>query len=424
MTDTRDPSARPGLSCRILNQIIEENPECIVVTDPAGAIVHVNRRFEEVTGYTAAEAIGLNPRVLKSGQTPPETYEELWRTITAGRPWRGRFVNRKKNGELYIEDAQITPVLDDAGTLTHLVAVKKDITERVRLADAVRLLNEELFSILNTIPAWIFYKDRENRFIRVNQAFARDLRRSVGELEGTSCFDLFPKEQAEEFWKDDLQVIASGVPKERIVEPVTLADGIRWVQTEKMPLRDAAGGIIGVIGFANDITERKLMEDEIRRLTVLDDLTGLHNRRGFFVSAENALRIARRTQSTCLVILADMDGLKIINDTLGHETGDRALRELAEALHGVFRESDVVARLGGDEFAILAFNAPEAHAQTITARIDEAIRRRNDRPGRDYSLSLSLGISVSSGDHPVPLHALLDLADQRMYENKRRKKGH
>jgi len=286
MTDPRDPTATPpctgeppsppppqkpegtaaeaipGLSCRTLIRIIDDNPECIVVTDPAGDIVYVNRRFEEVTGYTAAEAIGNNPRILKSGRTPPGTYDELWQTITAGRPWRGRFTNARKNGELYVEDAQITPVQDDTGAITHFVAVKEDITGRVRLEEAVGRLNTELLGILNTIPAWVFFKDRENRFIRVNEAFARDMGTTVGALEGASCFDVFPREQAEDFWKDDLQVITAGVPKEKIVEPVTAADGIRWVQTEKIPLRDATGEIIGIIGFANDITSRKLMEDE------------------------------------------------------------------------------------------------------------------------------------------------------------------
>ncbi|PKN44956.1 MAG: hypothetical protein CVU59_10375 [Deltaproteobacteria bacterium HGW-Deltaproteobacteria-17] len=89
----------------------------------------------------------------------------------------------------------------------------------------------------------------------------------------------------------------------------------------------------------------------------------------------------------------------------------------------MFRESDVVARLGGDEFAVLAFNAPEAHAATITARLDAALGRANDRPGRHYTLSLSLGFCPSSGEHAIPVHELLDQADRRMYEHKRRKKG-
>jgi PAS domain S-box-containing protein len=114
---------------RQLSKAVEQSPASIVITDPAGNIEYANRKFTEVTGYTPAEALGKNPRILKSGEQSPEVYRELWQTITAGKEWHGEFHNKKKNGELYWEIASISPIRDLTGHITHYIAVKEDITE-------------------------------------------------------------------------------------------------------------------------------------------------------------------------------------------------------------------------------------------------------------------------------------------------------
>jgi PAS domain S-box-containing protein len=113
---------------RQLSRAVEQSPASIVITNPAGDIEYVNPKFVSVTGYTLAEVLGKNPRVLKSGEKSPEAYRELWETITAGKEWRGEFHNKKKNSELYWESASISPIRDLAGHVTHFVAVKEDIT--------------------------------------------------------------------------------------------------------------------------------------------------------------------------------------------------------------------------------------------------------------------------------------------------------
>jgi PAS domain S-box-containing protein len=115
---------------RQLSLAVEQGPVLVVITDLQGKIIYVNRKFSEVSGYSLAECIGQNPRILKSGESPPATYQELWACITSGNTWRGEFHNRKKNGELYWERAVISPLLDAAGKATHFVGVKEDITER------------------------------------------------------------------------------------------------------------------------------------------------------------------------------------------------------------------------------------------------------------------------------------------------------
>jgi PAS domain S-box-containing protein len=123
---------------RKLYQAIQQSPVSVVITDPEGRIEYVNPKFTEVSGYSLAEAIGENPRLLKSGDTPSEAYDQLWQTISAGRIWRGEFHNKRKSGELFWELASIAPVKDASGKITHFVAVKEDITERRDAEESLR----------------------------------------------------------------------------------------------------------------------------------------------------------------------------------------------------------------------------------------------------------------------------------------------
>ncbi|HEU0291761.1 MAG TPA: PAS domain S-box protein [Anaerolineales bacterium] len=115
---------------RKFSRAVEQSASTIVITDPTGCIEYVNPKFTETTGYTFEEALGQNPRMLKSGFTPPEAYERLWKAIISGEEWHGEFLNRKKNGELYWEAVTISPILNERGETTHFIAVKENITER------------------------------------------------------------------------------------------------------------------------------------------------------------------------------------------------------------------------------------------------------------------------------------------------------
>lgn len=121
-----------------LSSAIEQSPVSVVITDAKGNIEFVNPKFTEITGYEREEALGLNPRILKSGETPPEEYRKLWDTLSSGNVWHGEFHNKKKNGELFWEFATISPVKDRQGVITHYIAIKEDITNRKRLEEQLR----------------------------------------------------------------------------------------------------------------------------------------------------------------------------------------------------------------------------------------------------------------------------------------------
>lgn len=136
-----------------LSHAIEQSPVSIVITDTEGNIEYVNPKFVEITGYTFEEVIGKNPRILKSGKTPPEEYERLWETITSGETWRGVFHNRKKNGELFHESAVISPVKNRQGVVTHYIGIKEDITELKKLQE--QLLHAQKMEALGTFSGGI-----------------------------------------------------------------------------------------------------------------------------------------------------------------------------------------------------------------------------------------------------------------------------
>jgi diguanylate cyclase (GGDEF)-like protein len=164
--------------------------------------------------------------------------------------------------------------------------------------------------------------------------------------------------------------------------------------------------------------KRSLLDRELRSLALTDDLTRLYNRRAFLALAGQQLRVARRNTQGLLVFFADVDNLKEINDTYGHQEGDLALVRTADALEQTFRNSDVIARLGGDEFAVLALEATSENREVILRRLEKNIKGANAGESR-YELSLSIGMSRFDPKHPVSLGKLIASADEAMYEEKK-----
>lgn len=277
---------------RSLSQAVEQSPVSVMITDMEGRIEYVNSTFEKVSGYSSYEVIGKNPKILKSGQTSMKVYEDLWRTIKSGKAWKGEILNRKKNGELYWESANIAPVLNPSGQILHYLAVREDITHRRQQEE--QILHQAHFDSLTDLP---------NRFLS------------------------------------------------------------------------------------------------------LDRLSQL-------------VRDGQRNNELVAVLFLDLDDFKKINDTLGHDIGDKLLIEAASRLQKEVRDGDTVGRLGGDEFIVLLGGL--SHASDARPVVENLLNRFRDSfiiDNREMILTISVGISIYPNDGNDPSE-LLRNADSAMYHSK------
>jgi PAS domain S-box-containing protein len=216
---------RAGEEVRRLSRAIEQSPSMVVITDTQGHIEYVNPKFTQVTGYTADEVLGQNPRLLKSGEQPPEFYKELWETILAGREWRGEFANKRKDGEFFWELASISPVRNAEGVTTSFVKVAEDITSRkqseealVQYAAELQARNEELDAFAHTAA-----HDLKNP-LGLIIGYAEVLRLDHADL---------PPEDVEKYVG---AIARNGQRMSRIIDELLLLSGVRQVEIELEPL--------------------------------------------------------------------------------------------------------------------------------------------------------------------------------------------
>jgi diguanylate cyclase (GGDEF)-like protein len=177
--------------------------------------------------------------------------------------------------------------------------------------------------------------------------------------------------------------------------------------------------------FANQVAvaiENSRLFGQIQTLAIIDDMTGLYNRRGFFTLAEQQIKLASRLNHSILLVFMDMDKLKQINDEFGHQQGDLALIDVARLLRQSFRNSDIIARIGGDEFVVLAMNANGGDATVLINRLRKKMSELNSSGANPYHISLSIGTSAWMPGGPVDLDDLLTRADAQMYQNKRKRR--
>lgn len=252
VTETRQAQE----AIRNLSRAVEQSPVSIVITDRSGQIEYVNPHFEQVSGYSVAEAKGQNPRILKSGEQPAEFYANLWATISSGGTWHGEFYNRRKNRECYWESASISPVRDATGRISHFIAVKEDITERKRIARDLELRRSYLLAMIENQPGSAWLKDLQGAYLAANRNCAENCGRSEpSELIGLHVEDLTP-ELGSITDLTDAEVRENGWVYYSLLVPRN-GDTSAWLEIYKSVARDAAGKPIGIAGFGRDVTSER-----------------------------------------------------------------------------------------------------------------------------------------------------------------------
>jgi len=257
---------------RKLQRAVEQSPVSIVITDSTGSIEYVNPKFSQLTGYSYLEAIGENPRFLKSGETSADTYRQMWETVTTGDEWNGEILNRKKNGELYWESASMSAIKNHAGEITHYLGVKEDITERKQTEQALLEAKQFVSSTIDGLSAHICVIDAEGKIVITNRAwdkFAAENDAAEGTC-GIGADYLRVCIAISEDGKAGIEEIASGIrgvldgtlPEFVTEYPCHSPDVERWFICRVNPF-NASGANYAVISHEN-ITIRKQAEVALR----------------------------------------------------------------------------------------------------------------------------------------------------------------
>jgi diguanylate cyclase (GGDEF)-like protein/hemerythrin-like metal-binding protein/PAS domain S-box-containing protein len=294
-----------------------------------------------------------------------------------------------------------------------------------------KILAEQFESIIDHLPALVFYKDRNNCFIHVNKYVADAYNKSKKEMEGASLYDLTTKEEADAYYQDDLHVMNTGVAKLNIEEKWNTKDGLRWVSTSKIPFLDKDGAIVGVIGFSIDVTDRKhadhLIKELIRKLaldkdyaeknSLTDSLTRIPNRRHFDDTLKKEYFRLKRSNGFLSLVMLDIDFFKRYNDRYGHLAGDDCLLRVASAIRAaVLRTSDFAARYGGEEFAVILPETTEAGAAVIANRLLNAVAALSI-PHEDSETSyvtVSIGVATVRPDQIETPDKIIEIADNAL----------
>jgi diguanylate cyclase (GGDEF)-like protein/PAS domain S-box-containing protein len=401
-----------------LSAAVEQSPVSTVITDPEGNIQYVNPMFEKVTGYSRAEVIGKNPRILSTGEKSPEEYRQMWATLTAGKIWIGEFHNRHKDGSLFWEQATISPIFDDLGKPIHYLALKENITQRKRTEEDLRISATAFES-----QEGMFITDAAGHILRVNQAFTQITGYSAEEAVGKTPGLLSSGRHDPAFYTAMWASIEQrGVWQGEIWNRRKNGEIFpEWLMITAV--KDSEGRITHHVSTLTDITQRKEAEDEIKHLAFYDPLTHLPNRRLLIDRLHQALASSTRSDCEGALLFIDLDNFKTLNDTLGHDKGDLLLQQVARRLTACVREGDTVARLGGDEFMIILEDLNkrphEAAAQTeaIGEKILYALNLPYDLSGHEFHSTPSLGVALFT-DHKNSIDELMKRADLAMYQAK------
>jgi diguanylate cyclase (GGDEF)-like protein/PAS domain S-box-containing protein len=275
------------------------------------------------------------------------------------------------------------------------------------------------------IPDNVFFKDSDSRFLRISRAMAnyfglKDPARAIGRTDA----DIFSAEHADQALADEQQVLRTGQPMIEKEEKETWPDGHEtWALTTKVPLKDREGEVIGTMGIAHNITQRKQAEQRIRHMALHDALTGLPNRTLLEDRLSHAIALAHRLHKHVAVLLLDLDRFKNVNDSFGHSVGDRLLELVSARLKACIRESDTVARLAGDEFVIAVQMAEQLDGiERVARKVLVTLSAPFQVENHELQINASIGICQFPEDGRNA-EDLLQFADVAMYEAKQRGRG-
>lgn len=395
-------------------QVFENNQAIKLILDPkTGSIVDANEAAARFYGYSQTQLQTMN--IAEINQLSPEQVKKELASAEHEERLYFNFVHQLASGECRDVEVYSGPITLANSTL--LYSIIHDVTERKKAERKLLETEKRQRDMLNNTSSLIYYKHLDGRYISVNKAFEQTFGLTEADLLDKTDYDVMPRAAADVCRDADLRALSADAPLEN--EETLLVNGVEHTYISvKFPLKDADGKNYAICGISTDITERKQAERRIIQQAHYDNLTQLPNRFLALDRLNQLLKDAKRNKDKVAVLFLDLDDFKKVNDTLGHEFGDKLLIEAAARLTKVIRKSDTVGRLGGDEFIILLKGLTSAeHVQPVADNLINEFRRPVVIENRELLLTSSIGIALYPDDASTSSN-LLRNADTAMYHAK------
>jgi diguanylate cyclase (GGDEF)-like protein/PAS domain S-box-containing protein len=400
--------------------LVETTSDWIWEVDARGVYTYASPKVRELLGYAPEEVIGKTPFDFM----PPDEAAKVGRQFADIVAARGPFerlenVNLRKDGRRAVIETSGVPVFDHEGGLAGWRGIDRDITVRKQAEEAFHKTHELLENVFSSTHILIAYLDKDFNFIRVNRVYAEADGRPPEFFVGKNHFALYPNAEVEAIFR---RVVETGIPYTTYARPFEYPEhperGVTYWDWTVTPVRDHGEGVNSVVFSLVNVTERTLAQEKIRFLAYHDELTGLPNRTLLIDRLGQTVLEAGRRGRRVAVLCLDLDRFKIVNESLGHDTGNALIKNVAQRLLECVRPGDSVARLEGDEFAmVFADVAQPDDAYRVLHRIKERFALPITVDGHNLFVTLSIGVALYPLDG-TDADALLRNAEAAMHQAK------
>jgi len=397
--------------------VLENMHEGCYEVDLTGNFTFCNDSLCRIHKRSKDEMMGMNNRQFMDKETAKKVFESFNRVYKTGEPLSGvNYQIIRKDGVTRYIESSVSLLKDSSCKPIGFRGITRDITERKQTEESLRQSEEKFRNILESIQEGYFEVDLNGNFTFYNDSMSRLIGYSKEEMLGMHYTQFTNEETAKKVYKAFNEVYSTGEPSKGFDWQIIRKDGIEgFIETSISLQKDSSGKSTGFKGIVHDITERKRAEEQINYMATHDVLTGLPNRLMFNQLLIQAIRSAQRHKRQLAVFFIDLDRFKTINDSLGHEAGDRMLKEMARRFKRSLRADDVVGRLGGDEFVILTGEVDElSQIANVARKILSNVIKPMLLQGEECGVTASVGISIYP-ENGTDEQTLIKNADVAMY---------
>jgi diguanylate cyclase (GGDEF)-like protein/PAS domain S-box-containing protein len=404
---------------KLFNTFMDNISDSVYFKDKKKRFTRVNRVKAEHSGVTSEEMIGKTDFDFFPKEIAKQSFADDNHIMKSGRSIVDKiekiiYLDKKDH---WVSVTKV-PWYDEEGKIMGTIGITRDITQRKQAEEVLRKSQQEFASLFKSSPEALVYLDKNSNIVNINPHFTELFGYTLKEIKGKNINDgmIHPAGKIEEGKNLDKSIFSKGhfnyetirKKKDGTLFPVLISGSDIVID----------GQLKGGIGT---YTERKKMEEKLKKLAHYDILTGCYSRGYGLNLLEQQIKTANRKKTPILLLYLDVDNFKHINDTFGHKEGDKVLKEGVKFFKSTLREIDIICRIGGDEFLLIFPDSSLDDVLLIKERINKRLKELNENLNKPYKISFSIGLSCYNPTNPQPVEELIHLADQRMYEDKNKK---